>query len=126
MRDGRAASRPADVYEFAIEQAKSDWVLAAENGTTYKTAYRGQVWIDKVSHRVLRIEQTAEGLPLKFPFNRAESFVEFAYFPLDGGTYLLPVQSESLGCRRGTAQCTRNTTSFQNYRKFSADSKISY
>lgn len=126
VRDGRASGRPADVYEFAIAPDRSDWVLATDTGTTYRTAYRGQVWIDKVSHRVLKIEQTAEGLPPTFPYDRAETFVEYAFVPLDGGIYVLPAQSESLGCRRGTSQCTRNTTSFRNYRKFTAESKISY
>jgi hypothetical protein len=40
--------------------------------------------------------------------------------------YLLPVHSEALSCVRGRSDCSRNVIEFRNYRKFSADSNITF
>lgn len=124
--DGRAASRPAYVYEFSVDQSASPWTLVAENGARHRTAYSGRVWIDKASRRVLRIEQTAEGLPASFGLNRAESFVEFGFVRIESGTFLLPQQGETMGCKTGTSQCSRNAIEFRSYWRFGADSKITF
>jgi hypothetical protein len=42
------------------------------------------------------------------------------------GKHLLPVHSEVLDCGRGTSDCGRNVIEFRNYRKFSADTNISF
>lgn len=126
VRDGRAASRPASVYSFAVEARNSHWVLVAENGQRYKPAYSGEVWIDKESRRVLRITQQADGLPASFAVQKAETRIDYGFVRIDNGTYLLPIESETTGCQRSSAQCNRNVISFRNYRRFSADSKILY
>jgi hypothetical protein len=51
--------------------------------------------------------------------------VEYGFVKLESGTYLLPAESEYVGCLSG-GQCTRNSTNYRNYRKFGADSKITY
>ncbi|NWF83274.1 MAG: hypothetical protein HXY18_05540 [Bryobacteraceae bacterium] len=126
VRDGRAASRPAYVYSYAVDAKHSNWILVDDRGERYKPAHSGEIWIDKESRRVLRIEQRAGGLPASFGIEKAETRIDYGFVRIDNGTYLLPVESESLGCKRGTAQCSRNITSFRNYRKFSAESRISY
>lgn len=123
-RDGRAASRPAYVYSYAVDAKHSNWILVDDRGERYKPAHSGEIWIDKVSRRVLRIEQRAVELPASFGIEKAETRIDYGFVRIENGTYLLPVESESLGCRRGTAQCSRNMTSFQNYRKFSTESRI--
>jgi hypothetical protein len=40
--------------------------------------------------------------------------------------FLLPVHSEALSCERGTNGCSRNSIDFRNYRKFSADTNITF
>ena len=50
----------------------------SENGRQYKPAYRGRIWIDKDTRRVLRIEQQALGLPRDFAYDKAESIVDTA------------------------------------------------
>ena len=39
---------------------------------------------------------------------------------------LLPVESEVLSCQRGTSICSRNKIEFRNYRKFGAESDITF
>jgi hypothetical protein len=125
QRDGRAANRPAYVYSYSVAQANSSWTLVTPGGAKVRAGHRGQIWIDQESRRVLRIEQAAADLPANSGIARTENRVEYGFVKLESGAYLLPVESEYIGCLAGN-QCTRNTTNFRNYRKYGADSKITY
>jgi hypothetical protein len=74
----------------------------------------------------MRIEEQTGPLPADFPFDKAETVVEYNFVRLDANTYPLPVHSEILTCQRGTSSCTKNEINFQNYRKFTADSTITF
>jgi hypothetical protein len=101
-------------------------MLVSENGRQYKPAYKGTIWIDKETRRVLRIEQQALGLPRDFAYDKAESMVEYGYVNIEGTRYLLPIQSVNMACNTGSSGCSRNVIEFRNYRKFSADSSITF
>ena len=55
-----------------------------------------------------------------------ESAVDYDYVLIGEGKYLLPVHSEALSCVRGTSRCGRNVIEFRNYKKFTADSNITF
>ena len=74
----------------------------------------------------MRIEEETGPLPASFPFDKAETVVAYNFIRIDGKTYPLPVHSEVLTCQRGTSNCTKNEINFQNYRKFAADSSITF
>jgi hypothetical protein len=40
--------------------------------------------------------------------------------------FLLPVDAEVLSCERGTSHCARNRIEFRNYRKFGAESNVTF
>ncbi len=124
LRDGRAANRPAYVYSYSVAEAHSSWILATPSGGKHRTGHRGQIWIDQESRRVLRIEQIAMNLPPGSGITRTENRVEYGFVGLESGSYLLPVESEYIGCISN--QCSRNTTTYRNYKKYGADSKITY
>lgn len=69
----------------------------ASEGLNYAPAYGGEIWIDKDTSRVLRVEMAA-----------------------------LPAHSEALYCQRGGTACSRNITDFQNYKQYSADATITF
>ncbi len=121
----KVANRAAIAFDLSVEHANSHWTIVAQDGRRYSPAYKGTVWIDKDTRRVLRIEQQASGMPGNFPYDKAESTLEYGYVMIDGKNYLLPIKSENLACMRGRS-CSRNTIDFKNYRKFNADSKISF
>jgi hypothetical protein len=87
-------------------------------------AYRGSVWIDKETARVLRIEMQAYHLPEEFPFDKVESTTEYEYIRIGEGQFLLPVHSESLMCQHGTNICSRNAIDFRNYHKYAGEATI--
>jgi hypothetical protein len=118
-------NRAAFLYDFSVEQPNSHWHIEAD-GQSEQPAYTGSIWIDKENHRVLRIELSAQNLPRAFPLDTVESAVDYDYVLIGDGKYLLPVHSEALSCAHGANGCTRNVIEFRNYKKFSADSNITF
>jgi hypothetical protein len=118
--------RQAWVYKFDIPRERANWRIEG-NSQLYYPAYRGSVWIDKETARVLRIEQEAHNIPPLFQFDTVESSTDYDFVRL--GTpeqYLLPVEAEVLSCEHGTNNCSRNKIEFRNYRKFGAESSITF
>jgi hypothetical protein len=126
VADDRIAGRPAYVYDLKVEKSNSHWGIIAQDGRQYQPAYKGSIWVDKETRRVLRIEQQALSFPRDFPYDKAETVIEYGFVKIEGKTYLLPITSENLGCETGTRNCSRNVISFRNYRKFSAETNLTF
>ena len=119
-------NRSAYVYSFEIARELSRWRIEAPS-QLYFPAMKGSVWIDKETSRVLRIEQQGKPMPALFPFDTMESTADYDFIRLGtSGPYLLPVEAEVLSCQRGTSICSRNKIEFRNYRKFGAQSDITF
>ena len=113
----------ADVYDFEVRREKSHWELHVDS-QTLAPAYGGSVWVDPKTARVLRIEMDARNIPTDFPMDQVESAVDYSYVTIGGTSFLLPVHAESLGCQRGTNQCSHNVIDFRNYHEFKVDIKL--
>jgi hypothetical protein len=118
--------RPAYTYNFRVLQENSNWDIIAPDGSKATPSYSGTIWIDKETHNAMRIEEQSGPLPSGFAFDKAEDVVEYGFVRIDGKTYPLPVHSEVLTCQRGSSACTKNEIDFRNYRKFTADSSITF
>jgi hypothetical protein len=124
-RSTTIVNRSAFRFDFTVEQRNSHWDVHAE-GETYAPGYSGAIWIDKASSRVLRIEISAEKIPRAFPLDTVESAIDYDFVLIGDAKYLLPAHSEALSCRRGTGDCTRNVIDFRNYKKFGAETNITF
>jgi hypothetical protein len=124
-RSATIVNRAAFRFDFSVEQPNSHWQVESE-GQSYNPAYTGAIWIDKENYRVLRIELSAQSMPRSFPLDQVESAVDYDYVLIGDSKYLLPTHSEALSCERGTSQCSRNVIEFRNYKKFSADTSITF
>jgi len=124
-RSTTIVNRAAFRYDFSVEQPNSHWHVESES-QSYLPAYTGAIWIDKENYRVLRIELEAQSMPRGFPLDQVESAVDYDYVFIGDAKYLLPVHSEALSCGRGTTGCTRNVIEFRNYKKFTADTSITF
>jgi hypothetical protein len=124
--DDRIRNRAAWVFNLSVDQPHSHWTIIDENGRRLKPAYNGVIWVDKESRRVLRIEQEAVNIPRDFAYDKEDSSLEYGFVNIEGHSYLLPVNSVSEACGTGTSSCTRNVIEFRNYRKFSADSSVTF
>ncbi len=125
-RDSRSGGVSAKVYDFAVARERSHWqiTMAAQ---TFDPPYKGSVWIDPSTARVLRIEMQAYGFPDAFPTDHVESATDYQYTRLgDAKQYLLPVHAENLSCQRGSNYCSRNVIDFRNYHKYTGESSITF
>ncbi len=111
------------VYDFQVKQPNSHWEIRF--GPPIKPAYKGSVWVDPQSTRVLRIEMQAQNLPATHQLDAIEMTVEYGWVNIGSDKHLLPVESQNLACFRGSAACSKNEITFRNYRKFGAESTIS-
>ena len=118
-------NRSAIRFDFSVAQENSHWHINTQS-QSYQPAYTGVIWIDQENFRVLRIEMSAREIPKGFPLDTVESTVDYDYVRLSEEKFLLPVHAESLSCSRGTSDCLKNTTDFRNYRKYGADTNITF
>ena len=113
-------------YTFNVTHANSHWTIHM-GSQQYDPAYKGSVWIDPKTARVMRIEMQAYGFPTDFESDDVESATDYEYVRLgDAQQYLLPVHAETLSCQRGTPYCSRNTIDFRNYKKYTGESTITF
>jgi hypothetical protein len=115
-------NRKAKYYDFTVAQENSHWQIGIA-GQTYYPEYKGSIWIDIETGRVLRLEKQGRKIPEGFPIDTIESAIDFDFVKIGGGSYLVPVHSESLACQRG-GDCNKNVLDFRNYRKFGAQSDL--
>jgi hypothetical protein len=125
-RDSRTSGILAKLYDFSVTREHSHWQIHM-GSQTYTPAFKGAVWIDPQTARVLRIEMEAFGFPDTFPTDHVESATDYQYIRLgDAKQYLLPVHAETLSCQRGSNFCSKNAIDFRNYHKYAGESTITF
>jgi hypothetical protein len=117
------AGLSAQVYDFQVRSENSRWMVHA-GSQTLTAGYGGSVWVDPKTARVLRIEMQARNIPSDFPMDTVESAVDYSNVTIGGTSFLLPVHAESLGCERGTSNCSHNVIDFRSYHEYKVDIKI--
>ncbi|GEM_PF-989328 len=117
------SNRRAKLYDYVVEQESSHWQIGVP-GQTYFPSYKGSVWIDIETSRVMRIEMQGRQIPQAFPVDAVESAVEWDFVKIGASSYLVPVHAETLSCLRSMGQCSKNVMDFRNYRKFGAQSEL--
>jgi len=118
-------NRTAWRYDYSVEQPRSTWTLKVD-GRSINPAYTGSIWIDKATYRVLRIELASKNLPRDFPIDDAESSIDYDFVMIGDQKVLLPSQSDNLSCTRGTPDCSKNHVEFHNYKKYGAETNITF
>jgi hypothetical protein len=126
QHESRVNGIAARLYDFSVDKEHSHWSIHM-GSQSYDPPYKGSVWIDPKTSRVMRIEMQAYGFPGSFPTDHAESATDYQYIRLgDAKQYLLPTHAETLTCQRGTDFCSRNAIDFRNYHKYTGESSITF
>jgi hypothetical protein len=119
----KIAGFDSSVYKYGVERPHSHWRVVYRSQYIFP-AYKGSLWLDKSSARVVRLEQQATDIPKEFLADTVESAVDYEMVTLGTQKYLLPVHAEVLTCQRGTSECDKNVIEFRNYHRFSGESNI--
>ena len=119
------------VYEYTVKKEFSRQTLkfqASINAAPMETVvgYRGRIWVDRETNRVLRLESISVEIPPDFPITAANSTIDYDSVSINELTHLLPSRAvielaDHLGNQR---EQTRNDILFRGYRKFGTEVKI--
>jgi hypothetical protein len=121
-------NRRAIVYEFEVKQSNSRQSLKTSGNREVIVGYRGRVWIDRETYRVLRVEDIATDIPAEFPIRAKSSLTDYDWVTIAERQYLLPivVDLRMTAVVEGRNQLiqARNEIRFRNYQKYGTEVKI--
>ncbi|HEY0320644.1 MAG TPA: hypothetical protein VGC66_06825 [Pyrinomonadaceae bacterium] len=121
-------NRRAIVYEFEVKQMNSRQSLKSTGNRAVTVGYRGRVWIDRETFRVLRVEDIATDIPPDFPIRAKTSLTDYDWVTIAERQYLLPIAVDLRMTAtvegRGQLIQARNEIRFRNYQKYGTEVKI--
>ena len=118
------------IYEYEVKKAFSHQSLAWGEGGSIKeqtiSGYRGRIWVDRETNRVLRLEDVSTEIDAGFPITAASKVIDYDWVTINEQEHLLPSHAtvELTDRYRGQTEQTRNEILFRGYRKFGAEVKI--
>jgi hypothetical protein len=113
------------VFTFRVAQQNSNFSIGVKDlKLEVVVGYSGEVFVDKDTHQVTRLFEVAEDIPVDFPIRHAQERLDYDYADIGGRPYLLPYRGELL--MEGPEALSKNLLDFLHYKKYSADSEITY
>jgi hypothetical protein len=118
------------IYEYEVKKQFSHQTLGwGERGSLMRSTiagYRGRIWIDRESNRVLRLEDISTEIDPGFPITAASKLIDYEWVAINEQEHLLPSRAvvQLTSRDRGQTEETRNEILFRGYRKFGAEVKI--
>jgi hypothetical protein len=120
------------VFNYHVPQAHSTYRIthyvnpASEEGAqSLVPGYRGLVYVDKESLKVMKITLEAENLPPGFPIRSVNLSLDYGPARIGDTDYVLPLQAE-LRSRGDNRFQVKNDIEFRMYRKFGTDTSIKF
>jgi hypothetical protein len=123
LRDQRVA-----VFRYHIDSGHSVFTIRFDNTQRIVTAYKGLIYGDPVTGIITRITFEAVDIPAGFPVRTATDVLDYGEVQISGNPFILPLKADlkmSAQVSRGE-QKDHNEIAFKLYRKFGADSTISF
>ncbi len=117
--------RKTHVYSYSVKAPGSDYhIVVPLKKLEFVAGYHGLIFIDDTRHYVHRITLHADGIPPDFPVQDVSLALDYDYTRIGEADYLLPLEFE-LRSREGS-HLIKNDVSYQDYRKFAADTSIKF
>ena len=110
---------PLEHSQFTIH-----WHGTAADGRIITAGYHGSIVVDKTTDDVLRISLEADNIPPDFPVRQSSEVLDYDIIKIGDRESLLPLTAEFRSLAGHTS--SRNLVEFRNYRKFSADTKLTF
>lgn len=119
--DGRA--RRTYVFAFRVSQPRYS-ILHEGSKRTVAVGFHGQVFADRDTKAVMRVQLECDGIPADFPIQSVKLSLYYDIVDIAGQNFVLPLQSE-VRSREGK-YLAWNEVSYHSYHKYSADASISF
>ncbi len=115
---------PAMTFNYRVAQDRSNYSITVENNRSIMPGYSGYFVIDPKTHVIWKLTLVADNLPRDFPVQTAEATLLYHYTDLSGHQFLLPSDYQAIMI--GPEGRDKIEKRFITYRKYSADSEISF
>ncbi len=120
--------RRASAYTYRIARARSHYMLGYRDpsGKLVSSAagYHGEIALDAETNRVLRLTASADDTPTESAITQSSAEIDYDFIDVGGKSYLLPARSNARMER--AYRVISNSVTFTDYKKFEADSTISF
>jgi hypothetical protein len=123
-RWGTLRGKRNHVIRYRVPQRGSKWSIVYEKSMSITPGYAGFIYADAQTGMVTRVTLDAQEIPSYFPIQMAKTQLDYDYTEISGNTFLLPLRAE-IKMREGKF-LVRNDIEFRNYRKFGADTSITF
>jgi len=114
----------AHVYSYRIAQPNSHWRINYERKQEVVVGYAGLIYIDRDTEGILKVTLEAENIPPSFPIGQATTALDYDYTKIAEQEFLLPLKADVR--MRQDKLLTKNLVEFHLYRKFGADTSITF
>jgi hypothetical protein len=111
------------VYRYSIDALHSKETLSFDNREQVTPGYHGEVFIEKGPNVIWRVTVEPEP-PASFPMQNIREQLDYRYTDIGGQKFLLPQAGEIVMRTEGIGR--RNELEFRSYRKYSADTSITF
>jgi len=120
-------TRPAQVYSFHVAVARSHYrILVGGRGARDETVagQHGFVYVDAETSQTVRVATEADSIPRDFPVLGSSTTLDYGFVEIGGRQFLLPLHADAR--MRTLHMQTRNDVEFHSYKKFGADTSITF
>ncbi len=112
------------VFAYRVPRAYAKWQLLYEKIQTDTPGYQGLVFVEKSTLQVMRVSLEAVDIRAAFPIQQASTQLDYDYEEISGQAFLLPLRAEMR--MRSGRDLIKNEVEFRSYRKFGADTSITF
>jgi hypothetical protein len=124
LRWGKLRGHVAHVYAYMVPQPNSEWRLQYERRDEVVVGYKGLIYVDKDTELILKVTLEGKDIPPNFPIQQASNALDYDYTTIGDQTFLLPLKGEMR--MRHDKFLTKNVLEFHLYRKFGADTSVTF
>ena len=117
--------RRSHVYGYRVRVSKSNYhIKVPEQRLDLVAGYHGLIFVDSRDHLVRRITLHPDDIPPSFPIQDVSLALDYEFTRIGDADYLLPLQFELRSRERNLL--VKNDVDYDNYRKFTSDSSITF
>ncbi len=110
-------------FRYVVERQYSQQVVSHGSSEKVVTGFHGDFFVENDTNAVLRVTVTPD-IPPAFPVQDVDQTVDYDYQTIGDQKYLLPLKSQVV--MRVDRMGTMNEIQWRSYRKYSADTSISF
>lgn len=124
LRYGTLRGRLMHVFFYQVSRERSEWTMRYEDMAPITVAHEGLIYVDHDSELIMRLAMQTKGAPPGYPLSHAWSTLDYDFTKIGDQEYVLPLRAEVK--MRAAKLLTKNEVEFRLYRKYSADTTITF